>query len=220
MGLAGINGGADPNGNAKGHAVALAQDTGAVVSPQDFGPVGVRPAACAITQCCTGLAGAGEAPPAGTCPLSYTFDDSSGNGVSDSVVSGIVALANGLKFDIHVVASDVDAGTVDNFIEKLIPNLSGLGGAALCITITPSPLQDNFTGPKAAAGPDGVSLDTFPGIGGGKRICFDITPRMNSTIMNTDQPQFFRAQLQVKGVAGAQPSTWARRATCSSSSRR
>jgi hypothetical protein len=71
----------------------------------------------------------------------------------------------------------------------------------MCITMTPSPLQDNFSGPKAGAGGDGT-LDTFPGIGGGLKICFDVIPKMNTSVMNTDQPQFFHALLQVKGVAG------------------
>jgi hypothetical protein len=150
--------------------LATAIATGAVVLPADFGPVGTRPANCAITQCCTGDSGAGEAPQAnGTCPLDYSFDDTNGNGVGSAVASGIIALANGLKFDIHVEATDVDPMTVDNFMLKLVPNLSGAGPAAMCITMTPSPLQDNFTGPKAAMGGDGV-LDTFPGIGGGQQV--------------------------------------------------
>ena len=56
-------------------------------------------------------------------------------GVSTSVVDGIAALANGLKFDIHVQASDIDPATVDNFIDKLVPNLTGMGGASMCITL-------------------------------------------------------------------------------------
>jgi hypothetical protein len=117
------------------------------------------------------------------------------------VVSGIVALANGLTFDIHVVASDVDPGAVDNFLWKLVPNLSGTGAAAMCLTSTASPLQDNFTGPKALPGPDGL-VDTFPGVSGGKKVCFDVVPKTNMTVMNMANPQFFRAQLQVKGVSG------------------
>ncbi|MCU1279144.1 MAG: hypothetical protein JWM53_2690, partial [bacterium] len=187
---------------AKARMLATAIATGAVVAPADFGPVGTRPATCAITQCCTGDSGAGEAPQAnGSCPLAFSFDDSNGNGVSDAVTSGIVALATGLKFDIHVEAKDVDPMTVDNFMLKLVPNLSGAGPAAMCISTVPSPLLDNFTGPKAAPGGDGV-LDTFPGISGGQQICFDVIPKMNTNVMNSDQPQMFHAQLQVKGVAG------------------
>ena len=200
MGIAGHGSGA--TGNAKARMLATAVATGAVVAPADFGPVGVRPASCAITQCCTGDSGAGETPQGGTCPLAFSFDDGNGNGVGDAVTAGIVALANGLKFDIHVEASDVDPMTVDNFMLKLVPNLSGAGPAAMCITMTPSPLQDNFTGPKAAAGADGV-LDTFPGIGGGNQICFDVVPKMNTTVMATEQPQIFHAVLHVKGVVGS-----------------
>jgi hypothetical protein len=198
VGLAAL--GTAQTGDPKARALALANDTGAVVDPTDFGDATTRPAGCAVGQCCTGQNGAGEAPVNGQCPLAYSVDDATGNGVSASVVSGIVALASGLKFDIHVEASDVDPNTVDNFIDKLVPNLSGTGPATVCITTTANPLQDNFTGPKAALGADGT-LDTFPGINGGKQVCFDVVPKENQAVMNTDEPQFFRAQLQVKGVS-------------------
>jgi hypothetical protein len=200
MGIAGHSGQA--SGNAKARMTATAYATGAVVAPADFGPVGTRPSTCAITQCCTFDGGAGAPPDAnGLCPLAYGYDDTNGNGVGSAVASGIVALANGLKFDIHVEAADVDPMTIDRFMLKLVPNLSGAGPAAMCVTMTPSPLQDNFTGPKATAGGDGV-LDTFPGIGGGQQICFDVIPKMNTSVMDTDKPQMFHALLQVKGVAG------------------
>jgi len=193
--------------DAKGRGIATANETGAVVGPADFGPVGTRPSTCAISQCCTGVAGVGETAqtsgcPAGgpspCCPLSFSYD-TTGNGVSSGVVSGIASLASALKFDIHVEASDVDPNTIDNFLASLVPNLSGVGPAAVCITT--SALQDNFTGPKATVGSDGFN-DTFPNIGGGKQICFDVIPKMNTTVMNTDLPQLFRARLQVRGRNG------------------
>src|SRR3954451_2381974 len=84
--------------NPKASASALALDTGAVVTPADFGdfpPAGNRPAGCAAGKCCTGTNSAGEDPIAGVCPLSYTVSGDNGTGVSDGVVSGIAALANG-----------------------------------------------------------------------------------------------------------------------------
>ncbi len=202
IGIAGHGGEAMPNAGADMLQTAIA--TGAVVMPADFGPVGTRPANCTLSpvaQCCTGDSGAGVPPQAnGTCPLQYSFDDTSGVGVGDAVTSGIVALANGLKFDIHVQAADVDPMTVENFMLKLVPNLSGMGPAAMCITMTPTALQDNFTGPLATAGGDGVP-DTFPGIGGGQQICFDVIPKMNTVVMDTDKPQMFHAVLNVKGVS-------------------
>ena len=84
---------------------------------------------------------------------------------------------------------------------KLVPNLSGRrpGGDVhhhdrrrRCRTTSP--------GPRRRAGGDGV-LDTFPGVSGGQQICFDVIPKMNTMVMNTDKPQMFRALLSVKGVA-------------------
>jgi hypothetical protein len=197
--------GTSQTGDPKGAAVATATATGAVVAPGDFGPVGTRPASCAITQCCTGQGGAGETAVtvAGmpTCPLGYTVNDNDGSGVSGAVASGIVALANGLKFDIHVVASDVDPNTVDNFVEKLVPNVSGVGPAMVCLTIPVTSLGDNFTGPKATPGADTVP-DTIPGVSHAQQVCFDVIPKTNNTVMNTNMPQLFRARLQVEGVAG------------------
>ena len=199
MGGAGL--GFSQSGDPKARGIATAQATGAVVDPADFGDVATRPAGCALSQCCTGQNGVGEAPDGtGKCPLEFSFDDSSGNGLSGAVVSGIKALANGLKFDIHVQANDVDPSVVDNFIDRLEPNVSGTGPAALCVVVPLSSLQDNFSGPKATAGADTV-LDTFPGIGGGLEICFDVVPKENTTVMNTTVTQFFRAQLQVIGIA-------------------
>jgi hypothetical protein len=201
IGLAGSGG--SMTGNPKQQAIGAALQTGAVANVADFGPVGTRPAGCATNQCCTGMNGAGETdnpPGSGQCPLAFTFDDATGNGVNGAVVSGIAALSNSLKFDIHVQAVDVDPNTVSNFMLKLVPNLSGMGAAAVCITVPPQPLQDNFTGPQASPGADGA-LDTFPGISGGKQICFDVVPKSNTVVMSTSKPQFFHAQLQVKGVA-------------------
>jgi hypothetical protein len=177
---------------------ALAQETGAVVLPSDFGSV--RPTGCAPGDCCTGLDGVGEPPVGGKCPLSFSIPRAgSFCPVSSAIVSGITTLTTGLAFDLHVEASDVDPNTVDNFVQRLVPNLSGLGPAMVCITVPPSPLRDDYTGPKAAPGADGT-LDTFPGVSGDRRVCFDVVPKTNTTVMRMDEPQVFRAQLQVKGV--------------------
>jgi hypothetical protein len=206
IGLAPTNGSGDP----KSRFIALAQATAAVVSPADIGTT--RPANCDPTQCCTGLDGAGEMPIAGQCPLAYTINRQSlPTGtvcpVSSSVVTGIAALANALTFDVHVVASDVDPGTVDNFIDKLVPNVSGTGPAAMCVVVDMSRLQDNFIGPKAmpkpASGPGDGVLDTFLNISTNVQVCFDVVAKENTNVANTDQPQIFRAQLQVVGKAGS-----------------
>jgi hypothetical protein len=199
MGLA-VDGG---YGTPKARFLALAQATGAVVAPADFGTT--RPTGCDSTQCCTGANGTGEASLSGQCPLSYAIPRSGGScPTSDAVVSGIVALANGLTFDIHVVASDVDPGTVDNFIDKLVPNVSGMGPAVMCVVVDPTTrLEDDFIGPKAmpkpATGPGDGIKDTFLKIGTNVQVCFDVVAKENVNVMNTPEPQIFRAQLQVIG---------------------
>jgi hypothetical protein len=196
----GVSGGGD---NPMPHFTALAQATAAVVKPSDF-PSG----RCTAGQCCTGIGG-GDVPPVGgtDCPLAYSIDRGATNScnVSQAIVDGIAALANGLQFDVHVVASDVDPGTVDNFIDKLVPNVSGMGAASVCIIIPMSQLVDNYVGPKALPNPnppgqpaDGV-MDTFIGLSGAKQICFDVVAKQNNNIMSTPEPQIFRAQLQVIG---------------------
>jgi hypothetical protein len=209
IGLA-VTGGSD---NPLVHLTALAQATGAVVHPADFVN---RGGSCSATQCCTGSGGAGVAPVGGNdCPLGYTVTRQTSVSAtcasppccpaSQSIVDGIAALARGLTFDVHVVASDVDPNTVDNFIEKLVPNVSGVGPAAMCVVVPMSQLVDNFVGPKALPNPnppgtpaDGLN-DTFIGLSGAVQICFDVVAKQNNNIMNTDQPQIFRAQLQVIG---------------------
>jgi hypothetical protein len=200
VGISGHGGGAQPGADPKARARAVAIETGAVVLPADFGPMGSRPIGCALTQCCTGDNGAGEPPVAGECPLSFSFDGSSGNGVSDAAVTGLAALGNSLKFDLHVQARDVDPMTVDRFISNMLPNLSGAGPASVCITSAPTPLRDELTGPTALPGPDGT-LDTYPQIPGGKRVCYDVVPKINTTVMRAPDPQVFRAQLQVRGAS-------------------
>lgn len=187
-------------GNPKSRAIGTAQATAAVVKPDDFGTALTgRPASCAAGKCCTGHGGASEEPIGGECPLAFSVDSATGNGVTTSVANGIIALANGLILNVYVQARDVDPSTVDRFVEKLVPNLSP--NAQMCITMTASPLQDNYTGPKALTmAPDGI-LDTFPGVKVGQKICFDVHPKQNDVVMNTEEPQLFRAQLLVKGRA-------------------
>jgi hypothetical protein len=197
IGLAVTGGSGDP----KTRLRSLAQATTAIVKPSDF-PAG----RCTAGQCCTGSGGAAEAPLGGTdCPLSYTITRSGSScPASEAIVDGISSLANALQFDVHVVASDVDPGTVDNFIDKLVPNVSGMGPAAMCVIIPAGQLVDNFVGPKALPNPappnpaDGVN-DTFIGLSGAVQICFDVVAKQNNVVMNTSEPQIFRAQLQVIG---------------------
>jgi hypothetical protein len=196
IGIAGDRGYLSSGTVAKTNLIDIATNTGGVVAPADFGPVGTR--TCSVGMCCTGINGSDEAPVNGVCPLAFSYSNDNGSGVTDGVVSGIVSLARSLRFDIHVEASDVDPMTIDNFLERLEPNVSGVGQAAVCITLNPASLRDDYIGPKAAPGPDGIK-DTFPQVQNGNKVCFDVVPKQNNTVRNTGDPQVFRARLQVKG---------------------
>ncbi len=192
-------------GDPKTRAIKLAQETSAIVSPADFGPVGTRAFGCDVGLCCTALDVSdkviGEPALGGQCPLSFTVDSDNGTNVVNAAVAGVTALAASLTYDVHAQAQDIDAGAVGSFLLRLEPDLTGMGAATMCITGAPLPLEDNFSGPQATPGADGV-LDTFPGLGGGSLVCFDVVPKTNNTVQATMQPQLFRASVQLRGVLG------------------
>jgi hypothetical protein len=135
-------------------------------------------------------------------PAAFTVDGNNGKGVAEAVAAGIGALTAALRYDLHAEAHDLELGAVDNFLLRLEPNLTGMGAASMCVTSPPAPLQDKYIGPHAIPGSDGHD-DTFPGLRGGNQVCFDILPKMNMTVMPTDKPQVFRAEVQAKGVSGS-----------------
>lgn len=75
----------------------LAEATGAVVSPADWGIAGERPVACGGTQCCTGVNGAGEAPssPDGACPLVFRIAET-GAGLGTVIVDAVEILVRAM----------------------------------------------------------------------------------------------------------------------------
>jgi hypothetical protein len=206
IGLAAV--GSQTFGDPKTRAVKVALETGAVVNAGDFGDSNTRAPGCPIDKCCTGLDAmdnvVAEPTLAGQCPLAFTVDGNNGANTANAVAAAVAALTSSFRSDVHAEAQDVDPGTVSHFISQLVPNLSGMGPATLCVTNTPAPLEDKYIGPMASAlGSDGV-LDTFPGLNGGQLVCFDIVAKQNTAVAATDKPQVFRALIQLRGVSGSQ----------------
>jgi hypothetical protein len=108
----------------------LATASGARVPPAAW-DVGTRPVGCAETQCCTGFNGAGVTPdPDGLCPLVFQVQ-TSGAGVTASIVTGIQMLARfatftvptetaGVTTDINGNPLPVPHNTID-FLKAIIP---------------------------------------------------------------------------------------------------
>ncbi len=94
----------------------MAFRTGGIVPPCAFDGSEPRESGiCREGQCCTGLNGAGVAPPAGAdgmCVLSFTMS-SSGGGLSDAIVRGIQALARFATYTVTPVIRDDPANPRD-----------------------------------------------------------------------------------------------------------
>lgn len=176
------------NGTPRTDQLSAVNGTGAIVPPTAWGAVGTgRPAGCAATQCCTGLSGAGESPVAGNCPLSFLVN-SGGTGLSTAVVAAIKALTSHGTMDISAVPVDDPSDSVDavaQFVQRVVANPSA--GA---------PCDSGLTAIDTNS--DGY-LDTFVDVQPGKRVCFDVLPKMNANVYPDATAQTFKASINVMG---------------------
>lgn len=162
----------------------IVQRTGAVVPPEAFGASG---------QCLTGLAGAPQPPNAnGECPLLFNVGFE-GTGLGSSIVDAVQALAGSASLDIDARPENEDGNpggvdAVQAFLERVTPNTSP-ASATMCTSGIP--VEDRLGG-------DGQD-DTFIDVSGGVRVCFDVVPKINTTVMPTSEPQLFRARIDVYG---------------------
>jgi hypothetical protein len=162
----------------------IVETTGAVVPPEAFGDSG---------ECLTGLAGVPQAPNAnGECPLLFNVDFS-GGGLGNSIVDAVEALVGAVSLDIDArpVNEDGNPGDVDAvaaFLDRVTPSTAP---NAMTMCVPGLPVEDRLGG-------DGQD-DTFIGVSGGVRVCFDVVPKINTTVMPTREPQLFRARIDVYG---------------------
>jgi len=140
-----------------------------------------------------------------SCRLIYTIG-ADGAGLSNAIVEGVGALLNAIQFDVYVRAykdptyvGSVDA--VDSFMVSIAPQPTGgvdpVTGS-VCTTFSPSQLKDKYHSPKALAGAGDIS-ETIGGLNPGKLYCFVVTPKANTTVLPTTDPQTFKAFLTVQG---------------------
>ncbi len=118
-----------------------------------------------------------------------------GGTVDAEVVTAITSLASSIPLDLTARARDADDDGVDAtiFIERIEANTAG--GVA-----DPRDPSVICAGPRTAEDRDGDGfLETFPDVPPGTAVCFDVIPRMNTTVMASDTPQVFRAQIDVVG---------------------
>ncbi len=157
------------------------------------------PSAFGAGQCPTGQGGANRAPsgPGGSCRLNFLIAD--GSPLTGSVVTAISAIAVGSKLDITAVPSNdsANAGGVDatQFIASLRAMDEG-DATEGCLAVGASKVRDTNG--------DGVA-DTFVQVPANKsnRVCFEVNPKTNTTVVPTQIAQVFRAFIDVVGMPGA-----------------
>jgi hypothetical protein len=178
-----------PYGDARGEALDAVNATNAIVPPEAWGPAGSRPAGCAEGQCCTGQMGAGEATTGGMCPLLFTVDGNTGAGLGSAVATAVKVLTTYGEYDISGRPVDDPTDAVDavaSFVDRIEAN-----------TVAGAPCTAGLTAIDAIGG-DGVS-ETFPGVNPGITVCFDVVPKMNTTVPPLATPQMFEAEIVVEG---------------------
>ncbi len=172
--------------NAYNDLLAAVNTTGAVVPATAWD--GARPAGCSAGQCCTGINGAGVAASGGMCSLIFRIN-SSGSGLGTSVVSAIRALTNFAVIDVGANIND-DTGDAVDAVAAFVDHIAANPAA-------PVPCGQGLT---AIDGGDPDSfLDTFVDVYPGTTACFDVFPKMNTTVQPLQTPQMFTATITVYG---------------------
>jgi hypothetical protein len=165
----------------------LATQTNARVPPGAW-DVGTRPTGCSSTQCCVGENGAGMATDAdGLCPLVFRVS-TLGDGVSDSMSTGIEMLARFAQFDVPTqeagVMTDIDGNalppphTTADFLKSVIPSSFVLPPPP---PVIPDPTIDG---------------DQFDGVTPGTTVTFTINA-FNDFVPQTSVAQIFEATISV-----------------------
>jgi hypothetical protein len=167
----------------------LSDYTSSNVPPTAFG------SSCAAGKCCTGEAGAARdvAGPKKQCRLNFQIRD--GNGLGDQVVRAIQALSVGSIFDVTAQPSNdpKNPGGVDavaSFVQALRAMKEGDGGDC----------KTGFT--TVDKNGDGID-DTFLAVEVGTPVCFEVIPKVNSTVPPAEKAVFFKAFINVIGLPGS-----------------
>jgi hypothetical protein len=173
--------------NADAYMQDLATATGARVPPAAW-DVGMRPANCGSTQCCTGQGGVGRAPDVdGLCPLSF-LAGSDGTGVGASIVTGIQMLTRFATFTV----TSAKSGVTTDVNGVTIPG--GHNTSEFIKAVTPQ----SFVLPPPPPTLPTPTFDTmkFYTVTPGTKVTFGLDA-LNDFVMQTDQAQIFRANVQV-----------------------
>lgn len=165
----------------------FATTTGARVPPEAW-DVTARPAKCGANKCCTGVNGAGRSADAdGLCPLVFKVTED-GQGVSESIVTGIKMLTSFAAFD---VVTDAIGQTTDLDGHDLP---QGITTAMFIKEIIPDSFEKTDA-PPVLPDPQIVG-DSFKGVTPGTKIRFYIKAS-NDSVPDKNTAQLFKATIKI-----------------------
>ena len=180
--------------NARSDLEQIARETGSLVPTCAWDES--RPGGCGVTQCCTGQNGAGQAPDGmGMCPMVFDINGS-GNGLDQSIVTGITAVINFSVFDLTTALRRDEEEFATSGIDttcfiKSIEAISAIARPGACST---EPVLHDADG-------DGI-MDTFQNVTPGTQLFFDIGA-FNDCVEPTESPQVFVTYIDVIGAGAA-----------------
>jgi hypothetical protein len=182
----------------------LADHTNSYVNPSAFGGA-----------CTTGIGGApipSPDGPNGTCRLVFDVYQN-GDGLTERIVDAVQGMLKGLTLDMRVVAiSDpvvppLYVDSVDEFVSHVTVSQNGgedpTDPGVDCIIVNSSSIADKWSGPKGFVSGGDTYNETVLGVVPTTKICFNVFPKVNTTVVQTDDAQVFHAVLQVKAKRSA-----------------
>ena len=124
-------------------------------------------------------------------PLVFDIN-ADGTGLSDTVVDAVEALSRNVPIRVDAIPSDDPRDAVDAvaaFLDYMETNTSGATVMGRVCT----------SGLTAADGNGDGHPDYFPRVFPGTSVCWDIVPKSNVSVPATEEPQIFRAVIDVLG---------------------
>jgi len=118
----------------------------------------------------------------------FVSDWDTGDDISDALVSQIENVARAKRFNLTLRYQDARDDLVDTF-DTFVDHIEAVDGSEVddCPFRIPVDTDEDGYG------------DTFPNVGGGSSVCFEVVAKENTSIEPIAVPQLFRATLQVIG---------------------
>lgn len=149
--------------------------------------------------------------PKNTCRLIFNIKKD-GTGLGDRIVDGVKTLLKSLVLDVRILAIPEDPSAANDFVDSVDTFVKSVevepsGGedptapGTLCELIPIGKVLDLWSGPKGVLQTGDTISETISQAIPMTRVCYKITPQVNTTVPAKSKAQVFRARLQVRARA-------------------